>query len=227
MDLSAASLLAQLRLCAAQDDATPVADTRRRLPEWIRTPLVVAIDVLETGMQAQGTTEGVRTGSSGLVQKAYADGETLVRDVNRYLKGLPRSAGRDAALAHYDLSAGLDGNLTHARTEALLRGFVALGVARATPAAIHLRPEDVRAAAALLATLDAHKPTATVGIRASATGAKNEALDAAEDVRSRAYHYLCAALPEKTFDPLLAAYGFDPRTNTGQRLVEGEPGATK
>ena len=225
MDVNAASTLAQLRLCTAQDDATPASDTRKRLPGWIRTPMDAAIAALDDGLQAQGTTEGARVVRSDELQAAYDDGGALVRDVNRYVKGLPRSVNRDAALAHYGLGAGLSGGVTHAETETLLRGFAALGSAKATPAEFHLRPTDMSAAQALLATIDAGKPGATVGIRAAATGAKNDALDAAEDVRSRAYHYLCAALEEGVFDPLLTAYGFDPRARSGQRLVAGEPGA--
>ena len=128
-------------------------------------------------------------------------------------------------LAHYGLQHGLDGRVTQDEIETLLRGFVTLGSAAPTPLEMHLRPADVAAAAGYVATLDAHKTTATVGLRAAATEDKNDALDAITELRSRAYHYLCAALDGGVFDPLLTAYGFDPRDHSGQRLVPGEPGA--
>ena len=225
MDNNAASALTQLRLCVAQDDATPLADTRKRLPSWIRTPLDATIAELEAHLQAQGVTEGQRAGSSSALKDAYRLGEVLIRDVNRYLKGLPRSVDQSQVLAHYQLQHGLDGGLTHTQIETLLRGFVTLGSAASTPVEMHLRPADVAAATGYLATIDSHKTTATVGIRAAVTEDKNESLDAITALRSRAYHYLCAALDGGVFDPLLAAYGFDPRDHSGQRLVPGEPGA--
>jgi hypothetical protein len=148
----------------------------------------------------------------------------LVRDVNRYLKALPRSVDQSQALAHYGLQSGVEGNLTHARIEALLQIFVTQGSAASTPAELHLRPTELSAATGYLATINTHKPVATVGIRAAATEEKDEALEEAQSQLSRAYHYLCAALEGGVFDPLLAAYGFDPRAHSGQRLVAGEPG---
>ena len=56
-----------------------------------------------------------------------------------------------------------------------------------------------------------HKHTASVGVRAAVTEAKNAALDDAKMLKNRAYHYLCAALDGGTSDPLLASYGFEPR----------------
>lgn len=224
MDNSAASTLAQLRLCATQDDATPPTDTRNRLPSWIRTPLDAAIADLQAQLEAQGVTEGQRASSSAALKDAYRLGEVLIRDVNRYLKGLPRSVDQSQVRAHYGLQHGVEGNLTHAQIETLLRGFVTLGSATSTPTEMHLRPADVAAAAGYLATLDAHKPTATVGLRAAVTEDKNASLDTLTELRSRAYHYLCAALDGGVFDPLLTAYGFDPRASSGQRLVPGEPG---
>jgi hypothetical protein len=225
MDLQATNTLAQLRLCAAQDDSVSANDTRRRLPVWIRTPLDTAIATLEAKLQEQGTTEGERSASSNTLQNAYRSGEVLIRDINRYLKALPRSVDQSQARAHYGLQHGLEGELTHAEVEALLQTMTSKGSADSTPPELHLRPADVALAAQLFATIQSHKPIATVGIRASVSQAKDTALDEAQALRSRAYHYLCAALEGGVFDPLLTAYGFDPRDNTGQRLVAGEPGA--
>jgi hypothetical protein len=211
METSASSTLAQLRQCVAQDDAIPASDTRTRLPLWIRTPLDSAIRALDTQVQAQGTTEGARIESSHTLQETYRLAEVLIRDVNRYLKGLPRSVDLSRALAHYGLQHGLDGGLPHARVEELLQIFVTQGSAATTPTVMHLRPTDILAASEHLATITAHKHTASVGGRAAVTEAKNAALDEAKTLRSRAYHYLCAALDGGTSDPLLTSYGFDPR----------------
>jgi hypothetical protein len=67
------------------------------------------------------------------------------------------------------------------------------------------------AAADYLATINTHKHTASVGVRATVTDAKNAALEEAQALKSRAYHYLCAALEDGVADPLLTSYGFDPR----------------
>ena len=76
---------------------------------------------------------------------------------------------------------------------------------------MNLRPTEVSAATDYLATITTHKHTASVGVRAMVTEAKNAALDDAQALRSRAYHYLCAALEGGVSDPLLASYGFAPR----------------
>lgn len=211
MSTLVASTLAQLRQCAAQDDTTPTTNTRLRLPTWIRTPLDTAIATLDAQVQAQGTTEGARIASSHTLQETYRDAETLIRDVNRYLKALPRSVNQSQALAHYGLQNGLRGELNHADIETHLSAFVTQGSAATTPTDMHLRPADITAATDYLATITAHKHTASVGVRAAVTEAKNAALDDAQALKSRAYHYLCAALDGGSSDPLLASYGFDPR----------------
>lgn len=211
MSTFVASTLAQLRQCAAQDDATSPTNTRLRLPAWIRTPLDNAIATLDAQVQAQDTTEGARIASSHTLQATYRLAEVLIRDVNRYLKALPRSVDQSQALAHYGLQHGLRGELSHADIETHLSAFATQGSAASTPAAMHLRPADVSTAAAHLATITGHKHTASVGARATVTEAKNAALDDAQTLRRRAHHYLCAALDGGASDPLLTSYGFDPR----------------
>jgi hypothetical protein len=133
MSTLVASTLAQLRQCAAQDDATSPTNTRLRLPTWIRTPLDNAIATLDAQVQAQGTTEGARIASSHTLQEAFRLGEVLIRDVNRYLKALPRSVDQSQTLAHYGLQNGLRGELNHAEIETHLSAFATLGSAAATP----------------------------------------------------------------------------------------------
>jgi hypothetical protein len=194
---------------ALSADGTVAAEAQHKFPVWLQTRLDEQTNTLDGLNQAVDAQEGTRREASRPLQDAYDAGEELVRDVNRQLNALPRTVNEAAARAHYGLTGGVSGRLTHAQVEALLRQFVASG--RTPPGGAQLRADTLQEIRATLTAIDTHKAGAQSGARQEQVAARDTAFDALEETLSRIWHFLSATLPEGVFDGLLQNYGFTPR----------------
>lgn len=208
LDFSQCLTIARLAL-AADDTVAPSAD--HKFPVWLRRRLSESLAALAATDVAADGAEGARAESSRRVQTAYAEGMALIREVNAFLSGLPRTLDIAAIKTRYGLAGGVGKGFAQGKIEATLREFLSVTATPDLPSDARLRATTVTAIQAVLTTIDTHKPKAQRGTRQQATAEKQAALRACRDAISRTRSYLDAALPLGPTDPSLPDYGFTPR----------------
>lgn len=181
-----------------------------KFPLWLHEKLTSAIVALEPAGVSADAAESARAEHSRLYQDAIERGRSLISEVNAILDSL-RRLNTASLKTLYGLNGGISGKLTQARVEQTLRQFASVQDNPNLPAAAKLSDTLMADVESLLTEIDTHKTPAQSGARQSATAQKRAALADAKNALSRAKSYLDAALPEASFDPALAAYGFTPR----------------
>ena len=204
-----AATLAQLQQVASADDTT-LATAHHKLPTWLRERVDTSKTALAAAAPAVSTTEGERRAQSERLKDAYAEGESLVREVSRFLNVLPRGLDAVAVRRHYGLADALPRYLSNDAIEGLLAGFITAHTQPLAPEAA-LRGDIVTAIQETQAAIAANKVGATTGARQQVVSAKNAAWDAGEDAVRRVWYFLCATLDGKSADGGLTRYGFTPR----------------
>lgn len=194
-------------------------DAREKFPAWLIQSVEIPANALQNKIVVVAGTEGTRTAAQDDYEIAIGDGDDLVRDVNSFIKGLPRSVNRDATKAHYGIAHGVGRSFTHAEITNLLRGFLTANTT--APAAAKLRADLLTDIQATLDVIDGKRTAAQTGARQEDIDARDVQWSLLEDGISRAWHFLCAALPDGVFDSGLARYGFTPR----QKPEPGTPEA--
>ncbi len=194
--------------------------SREKFTDWLLADVQGPAAQLQGFLGTVASVEGTRQVSQSLYEDALDEGDDLLRDVNGYLKGLPRSVNRNAMKAHYGISRGVGGHFTNAQIISLMRGFlIANGTA---PTAAKLRADMLTDIQATLNKIDANRPAASPGERQEEINARDDAWALLEDGISRVWHYLSAALPDGVFDPGLARYGFTPRQKPTPGTTEAD-----
>ncbi len=187
------------------------AGTHYKLFQWMRDKLQADLTAARGFATAQDLAEGNRRLDSREVQKAYEDGDDLIRKISKWLNSLDEDDNIPAQRAFYGLGPDLPKLFRHDEIETLLEKFVAAQTATGLNPDAKLSTTRLAKVNAVLDVSEDKSEGAGVGERSSITGDKLKAREALAQSIARVRYFLWATLPEMFKDPLLHNYGFVPR----------------
>lgn len=201
-------------------DGTVAAGAHSKLPAWTHDKLQADVTAAQGFSSAQDSAEGSRRLDSAEVQKAYTDGDDLIRKISRWLNSLDEDDNIPAQRAFYGLGPDLPTNFRHDEIETKLETFVAAQTASGLNPDAKLSATRLAKVTAILDVLNVKTDGAGIGDRAAITGDKKKAQDALEESITRVRYFLWATLPEMFKDPILHNYGFVPRQESAVQRTQ-------
>ena len=219
MPVSFGSLLQQGGMILTADGHV-AAGSSFKLPQWIHDKLQADLTAAQGFSTAQDSAEGNRRLDSADVQKAYEDGDDLIRKISKWLNSLDEDDNIPAQRAFYGLGPDLPPTFRHEEIEKMLEKFVAAQSASGLNPDAKLSQTRLDKITAVLDVIEQKSEGAGLGDRAAITGDKVKAQDALEESITRVRYFLWATLPAMFKDPLLHNYGFVPRQESATQRAE-------